>query len=177
MYKLRELERKDLPNLNAWRNDPELIELLGAPFRYINLEVDVKWFDAYMSNRGNSIRCAIVDENSADEILGLVSLVSIDFLNQVAELHIMIGDKRNQGKGIGTFAVTEILRHAFFNMNLQRIELTVIEDNKRAQRLYEKCGFVQEGLKRRAKYKNGEYVNMLLYGVLRDDFINKMRGK
>ena len=40
MYKLRELERKDLIIINSWRNDYELIEQLGAPFRYINLEVD-----------------------------------------------------------------------------------------------------------------------------------------
>ena len=51
MYKLRELERKDLTIINSWRNDYELIEQLGAPFRYINLEVDQKWIDCYMSNK------------------------------------------------------------------------------------------------------------------------------
>ena len=40
MFHLRELERKDLPTINKWRNNPELIALLGAPFRYINLDVD-----------------------------------------------------------------------------------------------------------------------------------------
>ena len=112
MYKLRELERKDLTIINSWRNDRELIEQLGAPFRYINLEVDQKWFDFYMSNRGNQVRCAIVEENK-DDILGLVSLVSVNQMNQSAELHIMIGDKENQGKGIGSFAVKEMLNHAF----------------------------------------------------------------
>lgn len=48
MYKLRELERKDLEQINKWRNDPELIELLGAPYRFINLEVDTKWYENYM---------------------------------------------------------------------------------------------------------------------------------
>lgn len=45
MFHLRELERKDLPAINKWRNDPELIALLGAPFRYINLDVDIKWYE------------------------------------------------------------------------------------------------------------------------------------
>lgn len=54
MYKLRELERKDLNIINKWRNEPELISLLGAPFRYINLDVDIKWFENYMANRGNA---------------------------------------------------------------------------------------------------------------------------
>ena len=130
MFRLRELERKDLPIINRWRNDAELIALLGAPFRYINLDVDMKWFDVYMSNRGNAVRCAITKEND-DTILGLVSLVS---------------------------------------MNLQRVELTVLEDKERARHLYEKCGFVYEGRKRQAKFKNGKFLDMLLYSILRQEY-------
>ena len=38
MIRLRELESKDLAEINQWRNDPELISNLGAPYRYINLK-------------------------------------------------------------------------------------------------------------------------------------------
>lgn len=169
MYRLRELERKDLPVINRWRNDPALIAMLGAPFRFINLNVDEKWFDSYMANRNHAVRCAVVDEE-ADEILGLVSLVSIDPLNRSAELHIMIGDRENQGRGLGTFAVHAMLKHGFYNMNLRRIELSVLEDNARARHLYEKCGFVQEGRKRQARYKSGSYVDMLLYALLETEY-------
>lgn len=169
MFRLRELERKDLPIINRWRNDAELIALLGAPFRYINLDVDMKWFDGYMSNRGNAVRCAITKEND-DTILGLVSLVSINYMNQSAEFHIMIGDKENQGQGMGTFAVNEMLKHAFYNINLQRVELTVLEDNERAKHLYEKCGLVYEGRMRQAKFKSGKFLDMLLYSMLRQEY-------
>lgn len=169
MYKLRELERKDLAVVNTWRNNHELIEQLGAPFRYINLEVDQKWFDSYMNSRNNQVRCAIVEENE-DTILGMVSLVSINQINQSAEFHIMIGDESNQGKGIGTFAVKEMLNHAFYNMNLNRVELTVLESNKRAIHLYEKNGFVYEGCKRKTRFKGGKFVNMLMYSILREEY-------
>lgn len=169
MYRLRELERKDLSVINIWRTDPDLVALLGAPFRFINLSVDETWFDNYIANRENAVRCAIVEESN-DNILGLVSLVSIDYMNQFAEFHIMIGNKANQGRGIGTFAIHAILQHAFNNMNLQRIELSVLEDNERARHLYEKVGFVQEGIKRKARYKNGRFVNMIIYSVLREEY-------
>ena len=172
MYKLRELERKDLPEINKWRNDPKLIESLGAPFRYINLNVDEKWFDNYMSNRSNTVRCAIVTE-SDDNIIGLVTIASINNINRTGEVHIMIGNVENRGKGIGTFAVKEILNHAFNNLNLNRIELGVLSTNIAAQKLYEKCGFVREGVKRNAIYKNGVYIDMYLYAILKEDF---MRG-
>jgi len=172
MYRLRELERKDINIINRWRRDSELIKLLGAPYRFINQEVDQKWFDDYMSRRNTSVRCAIVEENN-DEILGLVSLVSIDYMNQLAELHIMIGDNANQGKGIGSFAVTSILKHAFYDLNLHRIELSVLTSNQRAINLYEKVGFVREGVKRKVKYKNGEFIDMYIYALLKEDFCLK----
>lgn len=169
MYQLREIDKKDLQIINQWRNDFELVSMLGAPFRYININVDINWFEHYMLNRSETVRCAIV-KNCDDKILGLVSLTSVDYMNQSAELHIMIGDKENQGQGIGTFAVSKMLFHAFNNMNLQRIELTVLDSNKIAQHLYKKIGFVLEGTKRKAKFKNGEFVNILLYSVLKEDY-------
>ncbi len=172
MYKLRELEKKDLFTINQWRNDPELISKLGTPFRFINLNVDEKWFDGYMQNRNSQVRCAIV-ECGNDDIIGLASLVSIDYMNQSAEFHIMIGNKNNQGRGAGTFAVSAMLYHAFYNLNLQRVELMVLEDNITARSLYEKVGFVHEGTKRNARYKNGKFVNMLMYSILKDEYMIK----
>lgn len=169
MYQLRELERKDLSVINQWRNNPDLIASLGAPFRFINEEIDESWFDEYLKNREKCVRCAITKKGN-DNIIGLVSLVSIDFLNQSAEFHIMIGNKENQGKGIGSYAVQAMLQHAFLNMNLHRVELSVLESNKKAQCLYEKAGFTKEGVKRKAKYKNGKYVDLLLYALLREEW-------
>ncbi|MBR3768527.1 MAG: GNAT family N-acetyltransferase [Clostridia bacterium] len=168
MYRLRELAKKDLCRINEWRNNPQLIKLLGAPFRYIDVQIDERWYDNYLSNRNTAIRCSIVDEN--DEILGLVSLLDIDRLNQCAEFNIMIGDTENQGKGIGSFALKEMLHHAFYDMNLQRIELTVLDDNARAKHVYEKNGFVYEGRKRKSVFKDGRFVDMLMYSVLREEY-------
>jgi RimJ/RimL family protein N-acetyltransferase len=79
MYRLRELEREDVQIINSWRSSKELIDYLGAPFRYINKEVDYQWFDNYILNRDTKIRCSIINER--DEIIGLVSLTNIDRIN------------------------------------------------------------------------------------------------
>ena len=81
----------------------------------------------------------------------------------------MIGDTENRGKGIGTFAVNEMIKHAFYNLNLRRIELGVLENNLPAIRLSEKTGFVREGVKRESNYKNGKYVSMIIMAILRED--------
>lgn len=168
MYRLREIERDDVQIINLWRSDRELIDKLGAPFRYINKEVDYKWYDNYMLNRGNTIRCAIIDDKN--QIKGLVSLTNIDWFNKNAIFHIMIGSSSDRNKGIGYYAANELLKHAFFDMNLNRVELSVLENNKRAIALYDKVGFKREGLKRKAIYKNGEFKDMISMAILKEDF-------
>lgn len=169
MYKLREIQREDIPIINTWRNDKELIGHLGSPFRYINKEVDYKWYDNYMSNRQTNIRCSIINENN--EIIGLVSLTNINRINQSAIFHIMIGDSNSRGKGAGYYATNEMLRHAFLDMNLNRVELTVLTSNKKAIKLYEKVGFKYEGTKREAIYKEGKFVDMDVMAVLKNEFL------
>lgn len=168
MYKLRELERKDIEIINSWRNDRDLIANLGAPFRFINGDVDNAWYENYMSSRGSTIRCSVVDEK--DMILCLVSLTNIDRINRSATIHIMVGNEANCGKGIGTFAMVNMINHAFNDMNLRRIELSVLKDNIRAQGLYRKLGFQIEGEKREAVYKNGEYKNMYIMSLLKSEY-------
>ena len=169
MYKLRELEEKDLPEINKWRNDPELIGFLGAPFRYINLRVDEEWFENYMRSRSSNVRCSIVDEN--DQILGLISLTGIDQLNRSGELHLMIGRIENRKKGIGSFAVKEMLHHAFCNLNLNRVELSSVETNNISPKLYTKLGFKKEGVKRQAVFKQGRYLDMKLFSLLKEEYM------
>ena len=167
MFSLRELDKDDIKEINKWRNNPELIALLAAPFRYINHAIDDKWYENYLINRNNAIRCAILD---GEKLLGVISLLVIDYINQSAELHIMIGDSQNYGKGAGTFAIKEMLNHAFFNLNLRRIELTVLDSNERAKHVYSKIGFIKEGTKRGAVYKKGVFHDLELYSILREEY-------
>lgn len=170
MYMLRELRRSDIPTINSWRADRELISRLGAPYRFINEEVDERWFNAYMDRRGNTVRCAVVDTEAPDAILGLVSLTDIDNLNRSCQLHMMIGDKNQRGKGMGTFAFNEIIRHAFDDLNLNRMEAFILADNAASLAVCSKVGFKQEGLLRQYAFKNGEYKDTVIMSILREEW-------
>ena len=174
MLKLRELERRDMSTINAWRSQASLIRLLGAPYRFIGPEIDETWFDSYLSARGNTVRCVTVDD-SEDVPLCLSTLSGIDWVNRSCIFSIMVGEDANRGKGIGTFSVNAMLDHAFDDLNLNRVELGVLEGNARARHVYEKCGFRIEGLKREATFKCGRYEDMLVMAVLRSEW--KTLGK
>lgn len=154
--RLRELSRSDLPRINHGRNQPEAVESLESPLRYVDSEVDTAWFDNYMANRGSNVRLVVWDV-AAGDLLGIVYLLNINWINRHGELSIWIPDVRHRGRGIGAFAMDGMLRHAFEGLNLNRVWLRVLAGNLAAIALYGKFGFVQEGIHRGAQFKNGAY--------------------
>jgi diamine N-acetyltransferase len=172
MALLRELRFDDLPVINRWRSDPELVSLLVAPFRYINIETDRQWFDNYMQNRDCNVRCVICAGDAPDAVIGSIGLLNIDFINRKTDFYIQIGNRSHWGKGIGRDATVQMIHHAFDNLNLNRVQLVVLSTNKRAINLYKKIGFKKEGVLRQSVYKNGDFIDLVLMAIFKDDFVN-----
>ncbi|TMG02737.1 MAG: GNAT family N-acetyltransferase [Chloroflexi bacterium] len=63
-----------------------------------------------------------------------------------------------------------VLRYAFEDLELNRVELTTDEDNRRAIRCYEKCGFAREALLRQHRLIDGKFGNTLVMAVLREEW-------
>jgi diamine N-acetyltransferase len=166
---LRELAREDIPVVNRWRQDRELVDGLGAPARYISEDVDQAWFEDYLRRRGTDVRCAILLDGAAEPV-GLVSLTGVDPVHRRAEFHLLVGRRDLHGRGVGTEATLQMLRHAFQDLNLHRVFLSVLAHNAAAIRVYEKAGFVREGVAREAAYKNGRYDDMVQMAVLGREF-------
>lgn len=72
--------------------------------------------------------------------------------------------------GGSNFAVTAILKYAFTDLNLHRVQLEVLTNNTRARNLYKKCGFRDEGEKRQAIFKNGRYLDITVMGILKTEY-------
>ena len=169
MLELRELARGDLAAVKAWRADRDTVACLGAPFRYIGPEVDEAWFDSYMRGRANCVRCVVVDADDPAIPLGLATLASINWVHRTCTFHIQVSPEA-RGHGVGGFALDGMLRHAFRDLGLNRVELDVLETNVRARRMYERAGFMVEGTRRQAAFKDGAYVDMVQMGLLREEW-------
>lgn len=138
-------------------------------YRFTNEKVNLSWYEVYICLRSNAARCAIVNK-TADEIIGCVYLLNINCINLCTNFYAMIGEKNNHGQGAGKYDIALLLRHGFFNLNLQRIQLAVLANNEAAIALYTKVGFKKERIKRQAIYKNGEYIDEVLMGLLRHEY-------
>ena len=87
-----------------------------------------------------------------------------------AMLGILIGEKDCWSQGYGTDAILTLLRFGFDEMNLNKVGLTCYAFNHRGQAAYRKCGFVEEGRLREARYSEGAYHDEVIMSVLRDEF-------
>jgi putative acetyltransferase len=71
-----------------------------------------------------------------------------------------------QGRGVGTLLLQSLCDYADKWLGLLRLELEVYTDNHRAQALYRRFGFVDEGVRRCFALRDGEYVDTLAMGRL-----------
>jgi len=168
MITLREISRDDLPVINRWRRDPVIADGVGAPRRFIGIDVDLKWYDDYLAHRGQEVRCAVCLAESG-QLVGMTSLTRIDSVHRNAEFHIVVGEPEVKNRGVGTAAARTMVRHGFFDLNLHRIYCSILRDNVGSIRVCEKAGFRPEGTARQGAYKNGSYHDLMLMGVLKSD--------
>jgi RimJ/RimL family protein N-acetyltransferase len=114
--------------------------------------------------------CLVIALKDGDRPIGTLDLRGVQNKNRCADLGIQIGEKDCWSQGYGREAIGLVLAYGFNTLNLHRIELTVYADNTRGIRCYEQCGFKAEGRKRQAHFGQGRYHDVLIYGILAEEF-------
>lgn len=71
------------------------------------------------------------------------------------------------GHGIITKAISQMVDFAFNTYNINRVFARPFGTNKASQRVLEKAGFVLEGQLEKVLFKNGEYLDELIYAIRR----------
>jgi RimJ/RimL family protein N-acetyltransferase len=157
----------DLPVMLNWINDREQA-IFNAPYKPVSPRQHQEWFESVQ--RRSDMQLFGVRLSDTGELIGTCQLHSINKVHRSAELQIRLGQVQQRGKGYGTEAVRLLLEFAFKDLNLHRVNLHVFSTNQAAIRVYEKVGFAREGLLRSAAYINGEYVDVLVMGILQNEY-------
>lgn len=167
---LREYRKDDLPWIRQWVNDPAIVSSLSDIFLYPHTQESTEaYLDAMLED--NSDTCGFVIADLATEAyIGQVNLDAIDWKNRIGQLGIVIGSIDHMGYGYGTEAVNLLVAFAFYELNLNRVELEVYDFNERAYRCYLACGFKEEGRLREKMYRNGRYSDVIQMSILRSEW-------
>lgn len=158
---LRPINRSDLPILQVWDEDPEIIALMGR--RFADQSVD-EWFKSIRSGQ----KCRAWGIETHDGVLiGELELAHLNWRMGTTELRICIGNKAYWSRGYGTDALQTILRLAFAGMELRQVYLRVFVSNTRAVHLYERTGFRREAVLE-PSVRRGDPAAVLLMNLTRE---------
>jgi RimJ/RimL family protein N-acetyltransferase len=149
---LRTPQFRDADRSYKWFADPEITRYLPLAGRG-KLPMDaIREFIVRVS--GSDSPEVAVSIETEGEYIGCGGLRNID--SESAELSIIIGERRFQGRGIAHEAAMLLLGHAFHTLGLKTVWLIVRGDNQRALKLFERLGFVRNQLLLGAVVVDGE---------------------
>ena len=174
--RLRPLSRNDLAHSLKWRNDPAVRDaVLGYRFP-VTEKMEEAWYDRVLADQGGKRATFAIEDLADNALVGFVHLFDIDWPCRLAHFGIVIGETDRQDRGIGGEATTLMMAYGFEALNLERIELRVVDSNVRARRIYARLGFVDEGRLRRAALVAGALADVIVMGLLREEFRKPGQG-
>lgn len=164
---LRPVEVEDAMMYYSTMNDPEMRRLTGTQAVF-----SLAGVQSYLERKATDASSVLlwIGLQDTNELVGDIALQDMDTTNRNANLRIAIGNTDHQGKGYGSEAIRLLLGYGFGILNLHRIELNVFSYNDRAIHVYEKVGFVREGVQRQVLYYNHAYHDSIWMSILADEF-------
>lgn len=106
--------------------------------------------------------------------VGTFNLNSINERNGTFSIGIQVGTEY-RGKGYGTAAMRILLKYAFLERRLNKFNVWCVEGNVASITMMKKLGCVQEGVRRQIIYSGGRYLDGILFGLTKDEFIENER--
>lgn len=170
---LRAMELEDMELFREMTNDPNMERLIAGWSFPISKQQQLDWYNR-VYNDNKSLRFTVVlKENNS--VVGMVNLVDIDWKNGTAMHGIRLSDDAPKNQGIGTDAVMTLMRYAFEELRLHRLNGGRIEDNYASEKLYKKCGWVDEGIQRESIFCEGKYHDYISVGILAQEYFEKKK--
>lgn len=110
-----------------------------------------------------------IEYKPTGRIIGSIGITSIDKYNRCG----MVGYALSQnywGQGLTTEALHRLIRYMFEELRLNRIEAYHIIQNKSSGRVMQKAGMKYEGVLQKKLFIKGDYCDVKLYAILRDEW-------
>lgn len=166
---LRPIREENLNDFIAWFNDMEVTRYLIS-YLPMTEASEKKWIEETTTKRKPVFVIEARDEEGRETSIGVCGLNRVNYKDGNAELGITIGEKKYWGKGLGTEALTLLIDYGFNFLNLHKIYSGAIEPNIGSIKLHQKLGFVQEGKRKEQAFSNGQYLDLIEFGLLREEW-------
>ncbi len=164
---LRPLQPEDSEFICRGENDPRVRETLFLAFPSDPTR-SLEKINQQIASRETIIFMLVAKEN--DKPVGQTAFFRLDWVSRAAVFYLALLDPAQWSKGYGYEATRLMVDYAFETLNLNRIQLHVFADNTAAVKIYQKIGFVKEGILREAMFHHDRYCDFWVMGILKADW-------
>jgi ribosomal-protein-alanine N-acetyltransferase len=167
---IRPIEKEDLTSLLSWCNDPEVMYYANDdPAPHKTLQELEEEFAKQKGEWSASMETFVIETRDGTLIGDIMYRWYRPDIRSVY-IGVLIGEKEYWGHGYGTEAIKLFLRYLFIEKQLHKVAVTVSDFNKRAIRVYEKCGFRKDGILRDNAIIDDEFVDHIVMSILEDEY-------
>ena len=165
--KLRVVEKEDLPLITEWMNNPEFWGRFFSPIQRTRTEME-KAFERNLVDP-MEYRQFFVEKKDGTKIGGISHFNVLTPVGKIMEMgYALIPNER--GKGYCTEAAKIMVDYLFLSKDIPCIQATADVENTASQKVLEKTGFKREGTMRRRFFDNGEWRDIELFSILREEW-------
>jgi RimJ/RimL family protein N-acetyltransferase len=160
-----------------WLRDYDVIKSLNL-LPYIEKPVSKHELESYYNSikKDDSILFFALHNNESDNFIGTVKISKIDLNLQMADIGIMIGEKKYWGHGFAQDILHPVCAFLFKQYNFRKLTCGMMAINPAMQAVFEKLGFKVEGLFRKTDYFESNYVDHVYMGCFKSEFIKEQRS-
>jgi len=170
LMKLRSVRKSDLGIIRDWRNSHDIREF-NTQFTLLNMKNQEKWFEE-ISKVESSRKMFVITEQHNNPI-GVCGFINIDKENKSADVAIILGERKQRGKHLGSKSLELLVNYGFKKLKLHRIGAEIFEYNKKSIKMFESLNFKLEATMRHRLWRDGKWWDVYLYSILSND-VNRL---
>lgn len=166
---MRPLALDDAPRIFAIHSDPPTLEYWGHDvFKDIDQAEELVRGNMEWVESGQAVYWAVEDRTTGG-LIGTATLFKFDDQNRHAEVGYIL-DRAYWGRGLMSEVLGTMIDHAFNALDLHRLEADTDPRNAPSNALLEKFGFRREGYFRERWWVHGQWLDSLMFGLLRSEY-------
>jgi RimJ/RimL family protein N-acetyltransferase len=165
---------------SKWTHDAEFMRLMELkPVRPLSPAMVKKQYESIekQMEEDKNMFYFTIRSSADDRLIGKAVVEWIDWTNGNGFIRLGIGSAEERRKGYGSQALKMLLRYAFGELNLFRVTAVVPAYNEGALRLFQKFGFVEEVRRRKALNRDGEFWDIVSFGLLNSEWRDQAKGQ
>ena len=155
-----------------WLRDIDVIKYIGRE-EYL-LPIHTGEIEKYIKGLWANPYCGFFSLYRSDE-KRFIGTAKVSFgneegyRNRIADLGIMIGDKKSWGLGFATDCISVLARYAFNTLGVRKLTAGAVSSNVAVIKAFKKLGFIEEGRLRKKVFVSGGYDDHVLMGCFHEE--------